>query len=478
MNNVKIFLLTIISFFSVGLHFSAMAMEISEKGKEIVSVTYQSWQQAINDLLHNKENWSRTGPTSVWMNNAAEIAVRDAKSNQTTNRALMKDLDTAVFTHYTGLSESDRAFMGDVIRMDFKIKLDQELERQKKEGPFKGSSRLVQEQLLKEQFERDEQEREKKGEEERAKDEQAIRTAAWRRAFEEQESMSQEELLKLRMKQKQTNIKDSIEHIKQSPLFEQFKQLLTLDSVGKGWFRAPLQRWKDNVVQAAFELLKPIKDTYGSVDDRVINLVVKQIDEAMTNYAHTKSYFPDWTLIAMDRKEISDKITTLINYNPSRRIESTFVNKLLMPTKTGEQELYEQAIKKSQQHDVERAQEKELKEFTQTFENIAHGEVNTENILKIDRKEQDEQTEYEKLDAQRIYWIFNPTKTYYDLNPITAEKIVDEAVSLIKEKNVPLKTIENMMNQQLQEARKGKSPKFRSASGLGIIKAIKMKLES
>ena len=514
MNNIKTLLFTIILSFSAGLHFFAAAMEMAPSHKE-------NWQQSLANLSQDP-NWDKNKdvPTNTWMSGAVEAATNLITENKKTRTELTNELDKELRNYY---QSNYLLFLPagkiNAIKKDFLENINEKLEN------------TYQQQLRQKKEEKAVQKKQwltqKQAEETSIQNKLTQFKQTYAKEREKEEALKKIQRADIGWKTNLGSLSKNLVNLSQQANWYE-------DTSIPQWMEQliPTQEWMNMAAQSAKELINTEQVTANAVltnlDTALLHYYSKKSNKSFVktielvkgrfaellgvpkqNYAQfdkpkqklikkTKIVVPhikkeDLELskarqelqreVLLDDLKISQglsqawqddvigKAIKVINtetvnkiswiqdifYAISTAIED-YIKTLWFPNK--------QAMTAAEYNiftKIDAATTGEFKNFIDYCSIVANSDVDTMN------------TPEKAIEYQDIHWIFNQRKTYFDLNPITKEKIAEKAMALVNQ-NIPISVIEYAINKELQDARKGKSPKFRSAQGLEIMKTIKEKL--
>lgn len=517
MNNIKTFL-SVIMFSAFGaLHFSLTAMEI-------VPLNKNSWQQNLANLSQNS-NWdmSKDIPKTEWMNAAVESAADLIAENKKTRTELINELDGELRNYYqsnyllflpSGKIESIKRNFLENIDEKLETTYQQQSEQEKETKKIQKKQWLEQKQAQKKLMQKELaqfRQKHKKEKEEQLKKIQYF-DIAWKTDLGE----FSKNLMNLSQEtnwNKDISIPNWIEQLIPTQEWmnsaaQSAKDLInaeraTMNEVLTNLDQALLHYYSKKSNKSFVKTVELIKDRfsellglpkqkYARADKQKQKLILS--DTSAREQANVASHISEEDLeLSKARQELQRELLLddlKISQGPSQAWQSDVINKAIKvinaETENKDQHIkdifyaiiaaiedyiktlwfpHKQTMIAAEYNilkNIDAATTQEFKNFIDYCSMVAKSDVDTANIP--------------EMTNQDVHWIFNQRKTYFDLNPITKEKIAKQAVALIKEQNIPINVIEYAINKELQDARKGKSPKLRTAQGLEIMKAIKEQL--
>ena len=516
MNSMKMLFLTLQLFCAAGLHFSVAAMEV---------VSYRnSWQQNLAGL-NDATNWDTKGfPTNQWMSAAVESAVNAVEKTEITSQKIMGDFRKELSKRYVSPQENDKIYS---IEIQFLEKFNQELD--KKLHPL-DEQKMEAKRIKKEEFSKKERAQQQLILEEIAQSKLMAEQARKRERAKVKRTDSGWETELGLFSKNLLNLSFDVNWYRDNSIKQEWME----NSVPtQEWMKNAAQSASElinagkvtpnEVIRHLGDALwhyyskkksdKSFINTIERVQKRFIDLLNKSIvvESPKPKYVREEPSKQKQPLILLNRSEQKQIKNAVVGVVAIQELQQEALLHSLEESQGPKQEwqnkICDLAIrginaeinnKKQRIKDIFYAISTAIDNYTKTlwfpdkkamtiakytmFKNIdaattgdfqnfmeycyvvANSDVTMANVSEV------------AFNNPTIHWIFNQIKTYFDLNPMTKKAIAAQAAMLIKNNNIPIAVIEYAMNKELQDARKGKSPKFRSAQGLSLMKAIKEEL--
>lgn len=342
MNSVKIVFLTITVYFFFGLNFlSAMELTVEPESTENIAISRTSnWQQDLANLLNNK-NWNDDGfPKQEWIDSAVEDAAALIEEKKKKLNDILVELDGVLREYYKGQRflplKTIQAIRNDFLRninvvLQKKSELQRAAEKEKKKHQKQQlteekrarkklflqkleegqrAHRKIEEEyakrepfwsILEEKKQRQQELKEQRQKQERERQQQEQQIEKEPRFVEEYEPTEKE--MQKQWEEQHQMYAQMFEQKKEYKLEQELKQGLKplLDTVSKGWKKAPSEDWQDSIVRVANGLIK--KNNTPEERSEIYN----QINNAINGYSKTL-WFPNRQAIAAAKNNIFKQI--------------------------------------------------------------------------------------------------------------------------------------------------------------------------
>ena len=164
---------------------------------------------------------------------------------------------------------------------------------------------------------------------------EAMRISPEGQAQVKKEFVRQKELRQAKQVEEERRIRaearqDFVEGVKSLPYFKEFQQKLQFNEISKAWFQGPNEKWMNEIVILAFEVLEIYKNPakYAYNFDRLHSYLLSEICNAIKAYDETCYLrISDISLVC---KDVSDKLNNLIAFSKSpTKIQPTIENKYI-----------------------------------------------------------------------------------------------------------------------------------------------------